>query len=191
MHPGAVSCLSFTDEQLIVSGSSLGTISLSDLSSDQRVATLETTGSVGPEINSLFGMLIHLLMMLRWLFVLYGYLCCMLAEKQSSMHLWQLPWFRLARTKKIRKKQLVKSDRQLERSCYNLDAVVLISQDILFVGSTKSCPINCIFSFSCSFKVARGLPACLRFIVLSAWSYPPSVALSFAFQPNSPSRTRC
>ncbi|XP_012830723.1 PREDICTED: F-box/WD-40 repeat-containing protein At3g52030 isoform X2 [Erythranthe guttata] len=47
MHPGAVSSLSFTDEQLIVSGSSLGSISISDLSSDQHVATLETTGSSG------------------------------------------------------------------------------------------------------------------------------------------------
>ncbi|KAI3448854.1 hypothetical protein Pfo_005519 [Paulownia fortunei] len=47
MHPGAVSSLSFTDEQLIVSGSSLGSISISDLSSDQRVATLDTTGSAG------------------------------------------------------------------------------------------------------------------------------------------------
>ncbi|KAK6143180.1 hypothetical protein DH2020_023528 [Rehmannia glutinosa] len=45
MHPGAVSCLSFTDEQLIVSGSSHGSISMSDLSSDQRVATLDTTSS--------------------------------------------------------------------------------------------------------------------------------------------------
>ncbi|CAA0816585.1 F-box/WD-40 repeat-containing protein [Striga hermonthica] len=47
MHPGAVSCLSFTDEQLIVSGSSHGTISISDLSSDQRVITLDTTSSAG------------------------------------------------------------------------------------------------------------------------------------------------
>ncbi|KAL0377179.1 UNVERIFIED_CONTAM: F-box/WD-40 repeat-containing protein [Sesamum calycinum] len=47
MHPGAVSCLSFTDEQLIVSGSSLGSISISDLSSDQQVAALDTTSSGG------------------------------------------------------------------------------------------------------------------------------------------------
>ncbi|PIN27144.1 G protein beta subunit-like protein [Handroanthus impetiginosus] len=47
MHPGAVSCLSFTDEQLIVSGSSFGGISISDLSSDQRVTTLDTTSSAG------------------------------------------------------------------------------------------------------------------------------------------------
>ncbi|GFP84284.1 F-box/WD-40 repeat-containing protein at3g52030 [Phtheirospermum japonicum] len=47
LHPGAVSCLSFTDEQLIVSGSSHGGISISDLSSDQRVATLDTTISAG------------------------------------------------------------------------------------------------------------------------------------------------
>ncbi|KAL3651886.1 hypothetical protein CASFOL_004888 [Castilleja foliolosa] len=47
MHPGAVSCLSFTDEQLLVSGSSHGGISISDLSSDQQVATLDTTSSAG------------------------------------------------------------------------------------------------------------------------------------------------
>ncbi|XP_051145461.1 F-box/WD-40 repeat-containing protein At3g52030 [Andrographis paniculata] len=43
MHPGSVSCLSYTDEQLIISGSSHGGISMSDLSSDQRVATLRTS----------------------------------------------------------------------------------------------------------------------------------------------------
>ncbi|KAH6814365.1 F-box family protein with WD40/YVTN repeat doamin [Perilla frutescens var. frutescens] len=47
MHPGAISSLCFSDEQLIVSGSSLGSISISDLSSDQRVATLDTTSSAG------------------------------------------------------------------------------------------------------------------------------------------------
>ncbi|KAL3814785.1 hypothetical protein ACJIZ3_016053 [Penstemon smallii] len=47
MHPGAVSSISFSDEQLIVSGSSLGTIAISDLSSDQQVATLGTTSSAG------------------------------------------------------------------------------------------------------------------------------------------------
>ncbi|KAL6557601.1 hypothetical protein OROMI_017951 [Orobanche minor] len=45
MHPGVVACLSFTDEQLIVSGSSHGSISISDISSDQQVATLDTTSS--------------------------------------------------------------------------------------------------------------------------------------------------
>ncbi|KAL6513443.1 hypothetical protein OROGR_020929 [Orobanche gracilis] len=47
MHPGVVECLSFTDEQLIVSGSSHGSISISDISSDQQVATLDTTSSAG------------------------------------------------------------------------------------------------------------------------------------------------
>lgn len=47
MHPGAASSLSFSDEQLIISGSSLGSISISDLSSDQRVVTLDTTSSAG------------------------------------------------------------------------------------------------------------------------------------------------
>ncbi|CAN4110272.1 unnamed protein product [Withania somnifera] len=47
MHQGPVTCLSFTDDQLLVSGSSLGTLSLSDLSSDQRVVLLGSTYSAG------------------------------------------------------------------------------------------------------------------------------------------------
>ncbi|KAG8363623.1 hypothetical protein BUALT_Bualt19G0041700 [Buddleja alternifolia] len=47
MHHGPVSSISFTDEQLIVSGSSLGSISMSDLSSDQRVDTLGTASYTG------------------------------------------------------------------------------------------------------------------------------------------------
>ncbi|KAL8555342.1 hypothetical protein ACS0TY_003230 [Phlomoides rotata] len=62
MHHGAVSCLSFSDEQLIVTGSSLGSISISDLSSDQRVVTLRTanylasikTLCLNPRSNLLF-----------------------------------------------------------------------------------------------------------------------------------------
>lgn len=47
MHEGPVTCLAFTDDQLLVSGSSLGTLSLSDLSSDQRVVLLGSTYSAG------------------------------------------------------------------------------------------------------------------------------------------------
>ncbi|KAH0730853.1 hypothetical protein KY285_003914 [Solanum tuberosum] len=47
MHQGPVSCLAFSDDQLLVSGSSLGTLSLSDLSSDQRVVLLGSTYSAG------------------------------------------------------------------------------------------------------------------------------------------------
>ncbi|XP_060217400.1 F-box/WD-40 repeat-containing protein At3g52030 [Lycium barbarum] len=47
MHQGPVTCLAFTDDQLLVSGSSLGTLSLSDLSSDQRVVLLGSTYSAG------------------------------------------------------------------------------------------------------------------------------------------------
>ncbi|KAL2491636.1 F-box/WD-40 repeat-containing protein [Abeliophyllum distichum] len=47
MHSGSVTCLSFSDDQLIVSGSSLGSLTMSDLSSDQRVATLSTASSAG------------------------------------------------------------------------------------------------------------------------------------------------
>lgn len=42
MHDGPITCLSFTDDQLLIGGSSFGHISLSDLSSDQQVATLKT-----------------------------------------------------------------------------------------------------------------------------------------------------
>lgn len=40
MHSGPITCLAFTDDQLIISGSSLGSITVSSLSSDQRVALL-------------------------------------------------------------------------------------------------------------------------------------------------------
>ncbi|KAA8515625.1 hypothetical protein F0562_018764 [Nyssa sinensis] len=43
MHAGPVTCLSFGNDQLIVSGSSLGSITISGLSSDQRVASLRST----------------------------------------------------------------------------------------------------------------------------------------------------
>uniref|UniRef100_A0A5B7BI04 F-box domain-containing protein n=1 Tax=Davidia involucrata TaxID=16924 RepID=A0A5B7BI04_DAVIN len=43
MHAGPVTCLSLGDDQLIVSGSSLGSITISGLSSDQRVASLRST----------------------------------------------------------------------------------------------------------------------------------------------------
>nr|GEU97557.1 hypothetical protein [Tanacetum cinerariifolium] len=42
MHEGPVTCLSFSDDQLLIGGSSYGRISLSDLSSDQQVAALKT-----------------------------------------------------------------------------------------------------------------------------------------------------
>ncbi|KAJ8565507.1 hypothetical protein K7X08_008083 [Anisodus acutangulus] len=51
MHQGPVTCLAFTDDQLLVCGSSLGTLSLSDLSSDQRVVLLGSTHSAG--VNTL------------------------------------------------------------------------------------------------------------------------------------------
>ncbi|GMP41422.1 hypothetical protein CsSME_00011528 [Camellia sinensis var. sinensis] len=47
MHAGPVTCLGLSDDQLIVCGSSLGSVSLSDLSSDQRVAALRSTNSGG------------------------------------------------------------------------------------------------------------------------------------------------
>ncbi|XVF33693.1 hypothetical protein REPUB_Repub17cG0190300 [Reevesia pubescens] len=47
MHAGPVTCLSLSDDQLVISGSSLGSVSISNLSSDQRVATLRSTDSAG------------------------------------------------------------------------------------------------------------------------------------------------
>ncbi|XVE74193.1 hypothetical protein DITRI_Ditri11bG0179200 [Diplodiscus trichospermus] len=47
MHAGPVTCLSLSDDQLILSGSSLGSVAMSSLSSDQRVATLRSTNSAG------------------------------------------------------------------------------------------------------------------------------------------------
>ncbi|KAJ9565660.1 hypothetical protein OSB04_001626 [Centaurea solstitialis] len=45
MHDGPITCLSFSDDQLLIGGSSFGRISLSDLSSDQQVARLKTNDS--------------------------------------------------------------------------------------------------------------------------------------------------
>ncbi|KAI5681412.1 hypothetical protein M9H77_02640 [Catharanthus roseus] len=47
MHHGPITCLSFSEDQLLISGSSSGSISLSDLASDQQVTTLKSTGSAG------------------------------------------------------------------------------------------------------------------------------------------------
>ncbi|GFY92208.1 F-box family protein with WD40/YVTN repeat doamin [Actinidia rufa] len=47
MHAGPVTCLALSDDQLILSGSSLGSVTISDLSSDQRVAALRTTDCGG------------------------------------------------------------------------------------------------------------------------------------------------
>ncbi|KAF7139537.1 hypothetical protein RHSIM_Rhsim07G0058900 [Rhododendron simsii] len=47
MHAGSVTCLALSDDQLIISGSSLGRVTLSDLSSDQRVSELRSTDSGG------------------------------------------------------------------------------------------------------------------------------------------------
>lgn len=53
MHAGSVTCLALSDDQLIVSGSSLGSVTLSDLSSDQRVSALRSTDSGGCMISVL------------------------------------------------------------------------------------------------------------------------------------------
>ncbi|KAI3709756.1 hypothetical protein L2E82_39522 [Cichorium intybus] len=45
MHDGPITCLSFSDDHLLIGGSSFGRISLSDLSSDQQVGTLKTNDS--------------------------------------------------------------------------------------------------------------------------------------------------
>ncbi|XP_048330281.2 F-box/WD-40 repeat-containing protein At3g52030 isoform X1 [Ziziphus jujuba] len=45
MHAGPITCLCLSDDQLILSGSSLGSITISGLQSDQRVAKLRSTDS--------------------------------------------------------------------------------------------------------------------------------------------------
>ncbi|XP_056164628.1 F-box/WD-40 repeat-containing protein At3g52030 isoform X2 [Syzygium oleosum] len=47
MHSAPVTCLSLSGEQLIFSGSSLGSITISGLSSDERVATLRPNDRIG------------------------------------------------------------------------------------------------------------------------------------------------
>ncbi|XAR63475.1 hypothetical protein NMG60_11023420 [Bertholletia excelsa] len=47
MHAGPVTCLALSDDHLIISGSSLGSVTLSDLSSDQQVKGLRTMDSGG------------------------------------------------------------------------------------------------------------------------------------------------
>lgn len=58
MHAGPITCLCLGDDQLIVSGSSLGSISISGLSSDERVAKLRLMDSTGYKhytVLALFG----------------------------------------------------------------------------------------------------------------------------------------
>ncbi|KAL8235910.1 hypothetical protein R6Q59_016991 [Mikania micrantha] len=47
MHNGPITCLSLSDDQLLIGGSSSGHISLSDMSSDQQVAMLKTNDFAG------------------------------------------------------------------------------------------------------------------------------------------------
>ncbi|KAL8098360.1 F-box/WD-40 repeat-containing protein At3g52030 [Apium graveolens] len=47
IHDWPVTCISLTDTQMIVGGSSIGNITVSDFSSAQRVATLKSLGSAG------------------------------------------------------------------------------------------------------------------------------------------------
>ncbi|KAJ0038009.1 hypothetical protein Pint_23893 [Pistacia integerrima] len=47
MHAAPVTCLSLSEDQLIISGSSNGSITISGLSSDQRVAKLRSAYSTG------------------------------------------------------------------------------------------------------------------------------------------------
>ncbi|KAI3969129.1 hypothetical protein MKW92_024230 [Papaver armeniacum] len=47
MHNGPITCMALTDDQLVVSGSSLGSIRVADLSSDQVAGTLRSAGPAG------------------------------------------------------------------------------------------------------------------------------------------------
>ncbi|GAA0164233.1 hypothetical protein LIER_19921 [Lithospermum erythrorhizon] len=42
MHPAPVTCLTFVDDQVVASGSSLGNVSVTDLSTGQQVATMRS-----------------------------------------------------------------------------------------------------------------------------------------------------
>lgn len=62
IHDGPVSCLAVSDDQMIVGGSSIGSITVSDLSSDQRLATLKsfsTAGSITKLTYQYLTMLFH------------------------------------------------------------------------------------------------------------------------------------
>ncbi|KAF4375602.1 hypothetical protein G4B88_015137 [Cannabis sativa] len=54
MHTGSVTCLCVSDDQLVLSGSSLGNVSISSLSSDQQVSKLRTRDSAVRIQNKLF-----------------------------------------------------------------------------------------------------------------------------------------
>lgn len=54
MHAEPVTCLSLSDDQLIIGGSSLGRITVSGLLSDQQVATLRRTDFTGSTIFWLY-----------------------------------------------------------------------------------------------------------------------------------------
>ncbi|KAI3942169.1 hypothetical protein MKW98_003768 [Papaver atlanticum] len=47
MHNGPITCMALTDDELVVSGSSLGSIRVADLSSDQVAGTLRSAGPAG------------------------------------------------------------------------------------------------------------------------------------------------
>ncbi|KAM6585685.1 hypothetical protein CsatB_012687 [Cannabis sativa] len=51
MHTGSVTCLCVSDDQLVLSGSSLGNVSISSLSSDQQVSKLRTRDSTGEVVS--------------------------------------------------------------------------------------------------------------------------------------------
>lgn len=62
MHAGPVTCLCLSDDQLILSGSSLGSITISGQLSDQRVAKLRSTDSTGLFFSTLGGMILDMTM---------------------------------------------------------------------------------------------------------------------------------
>lgn len=67
MHCAPVTSLSLSEDQLIISGSSLGSIAIAGLSSDQRVATLRSTDCTGHIICLMYPQFLHMLFFLCFL----------------------------------------------------------------------------------------------------------------------------
>lgn len=59
MHYAPITCLCLSDDQLIMSGSTSGSITISDPSSIQQVATLRSSDARGNNLSFSIGTLVH------------------------------------------------------------------------------------------------------------------------------------
>lgn len=102
MHAGPVTCLCLSDDQLILSGSSLGSITVSGLLSDQRVAELRSSHSTGYILCMLYeasnyGYLIYEVMryLLLYSFLIYPqqpWWFCLLSRSEFLFSYWLLKY---------------------------------------------------------------------------------------------------